>query len=139
MQRCVSKVTRTLQPNLSCSLALLDVWISTVAGAVLFTELCVLRLLLCSNEEMHSVLWFSLRGYRFDLYEWFQVIFHVVDTSIYFYTLYILFLVPRILLIPSGVQLILRLKTWGHCFPLSRGSELMSPDLHILLLAGCIL
>lgn len=98
-----------------CSLALLGVWISTVAGAVLFTQMCVLCLLLCSNEEMRRVLWFSLRGYRFDLYEWFHVIFHVVDTSVYFYTLHILFLFPRILLIPSRVQLILRLKTWGHC------------------------
>lgn len=69
-----------------------------------------------------------LRVYRFDLYEWLQVTFHDVYTSIRFF---FFFFVPRILLVPSEVQLILRLKTWGKCFPLSRGSKLMSPDLHI--------
>lgn len=67
---------------------------------------------------------FLLRTYYFDLYEWFQVVFCDVYTSIYSYILYILFLVPRVLLIPSQVQLILRLKTWGQCSSLSRGSKL---------------
>lgn len=44
---------------------------------------------------------FLLRLYYFDLYEWFQVVFCDVYTSIYSYILYILSLVPKIFLIPS--------------------------------------